>query len=427
MKQNKQNQSRALAEHFFRNEYGKMVSVITRVIGTGNVQTAEDIVQETLLKAVNAWQHNGIPENPQAWLYSTAKNVSLNILKRNKYYSEFKTETQNFKQISEELESLSISEESITDQQLKMMFVCCNPSISENSQICLILKILCGFSISEIANAFFTSNETINKRLVRGRKQMRENEVSFEVPKNINESLPVVLKTIFLLFNEGYHPTQKNEIVRYDLCLEAIRLTEILIYSEIIEKKADCYALVALMYLNASRFNARMNETNAIIEMDKQDRKSWDQNLINKGIQNLNHAISEQHVSIYLILATISANHCVAPSFEKTDWKEILSLYDSLIEIQDTPVARLNRSVALAKVKGNKEAILELEKLEHDTDIDKNYLFHSTLAELHSLENQITKAKNHFKKAISLTKNKQSANLLEKKLIKLVPISKSRL
>lgn len=409
--------SRELTEHFFRNEYGKMVSVITKYIGTENVQTAEDIVQETLLKAVDYWQHNDIPKNPQAWLYTTAKNLTLNILKRKKYQSEFNDQT-----IEQNLEQLEISEELISDGQLKMMFVCCHPKISEKSQICLILKILCGFSISEIANAFFTSNETVNKRLVRGRKQLRTNNVSFELPENLNENLPIVLKTIFLLFNEGYSPTQKNELIRYDLCLEAIRLSEILINSETLEKKSDCFSLLALMYFNSSRFDSRMNETNSIIEMDKQDRKKWNQELINKGIKYLNQAISEKQVSIYLILATISANHCIAPNFKKTNWEEILSLYDSLIELEDTPITRLNRSVALSKVKGNRKAILELKNLEEKTEIDKNHLFHSTLAELYKLENETEKAENSYKKAISLAKNKRDVNLLQKKLIEVVPI-----
>ncbi len=420
---NNKKHSRELTEHFFRNEYGKMVSVITRYLGTENVETAEDIVQETLLKAVDYWQHNGIPKNPQAWLYTTAKNLTLNILKRKKHQIEFKNQVKTIEENSQELEKLQISEEQISDEQLKMMFVCCHPSISENSQITLILKILCGFNISEIANAFFTSKETINKRLVRGRKQLRTNNVSFELPKKPNENLPIVLKTIFLLFNEGYSPTQKNELIRYDLCLEAIRLSEILVKSETIVKKADCYSLLALMYFNASRFDSRMNATNSIIEMDKQDRKNWNQELINKGIHNLNQAISEKHVSIYLILATISANHCIAPSFEKTNWKEILSLYDNLIELEDSPIARLNRSVALSKVKGNRKAILELEKLENETTIDKNHLFHSTLAELYKLENETDKAKERYKKAISLTKNKRDVKLLQKKLIEVVTIS----
>ena len=416
----KEKHSRELTEHFFRNEYGKMVSVITKYIGTENVQTAEDIVQETLLKAVDYWQHNGIPKNPKAWLYTTAKNLTLNILKRKKYQSEFNEQT--IEQNTEQFEKLEISEELISDEQLKMMFVCCHPKISENSQICLILKILCGFSISEIANAFFTTTETINKRLVRGRKQLRTNNVSFGLPKNLNENLPIVLKTIFLLFNEGYSPTQKNELIRYGLCLEAIRLCEILVNSENLEKKSDCFALLALMYFNASRFDSRMNATNSIIEMDKQNRKNWNQELINKGIQNLNHAISEKQVSIYLILATISANHCIAPSFEKTDWEEILSLYDSLIEFEDTPITRLNRIVALSKVKGNRKAISEFENLEKKSEIGKNHLFHSTLAEFYKLENEREKAKDSYKKAISLTKNKRDENFLQKKIIEVVPI-----
>lgn len=417
---NNEKYSRELTEHFFRNEYGKMVSVITKYIGTGNVQTAEDIVQETLLKAVDYWQHNGIPKNPQAWLYTTAKNLTLNILKRKKYQSEFNDQT--IEQNSEQFENLQISEELISDEQLKMMFVCCHPKISENSQICLILKILCGFNISEIANSFFTSTETINKRLVRGRKQLRTNNVSFELPKDINENLPIVLKTIFLLFNEGYSPTQKNELIRYDLCLEAIRLTEILVENEIITQKADCYSLLALMYFNVSRFDSRMNSTNSIIEMDKQNRKNWNQELINKGIQVLNKVTSEKQISVYLILATISANHCIATSFKKTDWKEILSLYDSLLELEDTPIIRLNRSVALSKVKGNEYAILELEKLEKKSKIDNNHLFYLTLAEFYKLENDIEKAKNSYEKAISLTKNERDLKLLQKKLIEVVPI-----
>lgn len=420
MNVNNEKNSRELTEHFFRNEYGKMVSVITKYIGTGNVQTAEDIVQETLLKAVDYWQHHGIPKNPQAWLYTTAKNLTLNFLKRKKHQLEYNDQT--IEQNSEQLEKLEISEELIADEQLKMMFVCCHPKISESSQICLILKILCGFSISEIANAFFTSTDTINKRLVRGRKQLRTNNVSFKLPKKLDEDLPIILKTIFLLFNEGYSPTQKNELIRYDLCLEAIRLTEILVQSDIITKKADCYSLLALMYFNASRFDSRMNTTNSIVEMEKQDRKNWNQELINNGIHNLNQAVNKKQASIYLILATISANHCIAISFEETNWKEILSLYDNLIEIEDTPITRLNRSVALSKVKGNRQAILELEKLRKKSEIDKNHLFHSTLAELYKLENEIEKAKNSYEKAISLTKNERDIKLLQKKLIAIAPI-----
>ncbi|NMH89070.1 RNA polymerase sigma factor [Flavivirga algicola] len=418
---NKKNQedSKTLTEHFFRTEYGKMVSVITKYLGTENIETAEDIVQETLLKAVDYWQHHGIPDHPKAWLYTTAKNLTINILKRRKQHWKFKTIQQNKIQI----ENLEISESLISDEQLKMMFVCCHPSISKKSQITLILKILCGFSISEIASAFFTSNETINKRLVRGRRQLRENYIDFYSPQHINDNLPVVLKIIYLIFNEGYSPTQKNELIRYDLCLESIRLCKILVSSSIIDNKFDCYALLALMYLNASRFNSRMNSANEIVEMDMQDRSRWDQELINSGIYYLNKATEKKQLSEYLILATISANHCIAPSFDKTNWKEILSLYNALIELNKTPVALLNRSIALSKVKGSNSAILELEKLASQTDIAKNHLFHATLSEFYKKENLIQKAIISLREAIKLSKNKRDTALLEKKLKGLVPIS----
>lgn len=417
MKEYTKNDNRELTEHFFRTEYGKMVSVITRYIGTENVETAEDIVQETLLKAVEHWQ-KGIPENPQAWLYKTAKNLTLNILKRKKYQKQYEAiEGSNVKA----LESINFSKESIMDEQLKMMFVCCHPSISENSQITLILKILCGFSISEIANSFFSTNETINKRLVRGRKQLRENNVDFEIPPKINENLNIVLKTIYLLFNEGYFPSQKNESMRYDLCLEAIRLAKILISSPSIQKKSDCNALLALMYLNTSRFKARIDEEGHTVEMEKQDRKNWNQELIQRGVQHLNLATEEEKNSIFLILATISAHHCIAASFEQTNWPEILSLYDGLVELENSPVTRLNRSVALAKVKGNKVAIAELKELEAVSDIGSHYLFHFTLGEFYYRENKRNKAIEQFKKALSLAKNGRDIDLLKKKLLELVP------
>lgn len=417
MKDYTKNNSKELTEHFFRKEYGKMVSVITRFIGTENVETAEDIVQETLLRAVEHWQI-GIPENPQAWLYKTAKNLTLNLLKRKKYQKQY--ETIEVKKVKD-LEKINFSDKLILDEQLKMMFVCCHPSISENSQIALILKILCGFSISEIANSFFSTNETINKRLVRGRKQLRKNKVNFEIPLELNDNLNIVLKTIYLLFNEGYFPSQKNQTVRYDLCLEAVRLAKILVNSTYLQDKADCHALLALMYLNASRFKSRIDKEGLTIEMEKQDRKEWNQELIQRGIQQLNLATKEEKNSIFLILATISANHCIAQSFEQTNWKEILSLYDRLVELEDSPITRLNRSVALAKVKGNKRAIAELKKLESISDIGSHYLFHFTLGEFYNSENKRSMAFEQFKKALSLAQNGRDIDLLKKKLLEVVP------
>lgn len=423
MDENINKETNELTEHFFRNEYGRLVSVVTKYLGLHNVETAEDIVQETLLKAVKYWQHHGTPPNPQAWLYTTAKNLTFNILKKEKFQRQYNHGHDSFDLDGNGQEDIDISEEIISDEQLKMMLVCCDPKLSEHSQITLILKILCGFSISEIASAFFTSSDTINKRLVRARKELREHNVAFETLTNIDESLHVILKTLYLLFNEGYKPSQKNEIIRTDLCFEAMRLTEILIANKEITNKADLYALSALMYLNASRFEARIMNDGSMIELADQDRNKWSQELINKGIGYLSLINEKTEVSTYHVLAGISANHCVAPDFEQTNWKEILALYDQLMVLENTPLVRLNRTVALSKVKGNKAAISELLELESISEIGQNYLFHATLSEFYKMEHDHKKAIKRLEKAISLTKSKADLTQLEKKLKNLVPIS----
>lgn len=222
-------------------------------------------------------------------------------------------------------------------------------------------------------------------------------------------------------------PSQRDDLIRYDLCLEAIRLVKILIESPLIDDKSDCYALLALMYLNASRFDSRTNSTNTIVEMNDQNRKKWNQNLINKGIDCLNQVIKGNRVSIYLILATISANHCIAPSMDKTNWNEILTLYDSLLELNDSPIIKLNRSVALSKVKSNTAAISELESIKSNSNLEQNHLFHSTLGELYKLEHKNDKAIEHFEKAITLAKNQRDIKLLRRKLETIVPNCQTQL
>ena len=403
--------SRELTEHFFRNEYGKIVAVIMNYIGNQNINTAEDIVQETLLKAVEYWQHNGIPEHPTAWLYTTAKNKTLNYLKKNKTHLDFLQSAGNHSIENMEIE---FSEEIINDEQLRIMFCCCQPNISEDTQVSLILKILCGFSITEIANAFLTSTETINKRLVRGRKELKESNLNLKSIEFVNNNLDTLLKTIYLLFNEGYSPTQKEQITNNDLCLEAIRLTTILTNSSIIDNKSNAYALLALMYLNIARFDARIDSDNSVIELENQDRKLWNQEFINQGIYFLNNAIEKSNSSKYLILATISANYCIAKSYAETNWIEILELYNKLVQIENSPLIQLNRTVVLSKVFGNRKAIEKLLILEEKTKIGKNHLFHSTISEFYKNEKMIDKAVDSLKTAIKLTKNKRDIQLLEK-------------
>nr|WP_299069255.1 sigma-70 family RNA polymerase sigma factor [uncultured Allomuricauda sp.] len=416
--------SNELTSHFFRNEYGKLVSVITGYLGNAYVETAEDIVQETLLKATEHWEMKGIPENPKAWLYTTAKNLTLNVLKRKKYQRDYESLANQKPEMDE---TGFFSDELIEDSQLKMMFSCCHPSISENSQIALILKILSGFSISEIANAFFSNEETINKRLVRGRLQLRKIKIDLSQKFDVDKRLEAVLKTIYLLFNEGYFPANKNQVIRFDLCLEAIRLARLLEESTVVGNKTDCSALLALMYFNASRFASRVSDVGEIIDLKEQNRSKWDSKLIQTGMWYLDKITLTKTITKYNILATISANHCIAETYKKTNWAQILSLYDQLIILEDSPITQLNRSVALAEVKGTQVAISTLETLGEESDIDNYFLYHFTLAELYKANKAFAKARFAYNQALHLAKNPRDKELLKKKLDELVLISPSQL
>lgn len=413
MAEDKQEQSEFLVEHFFRNEYGKIVAVISKYV---TIETAEDIVQETLLAAVEYWQHKGIPANPHAWLYTTAKNKALNILRSQSYERAYQANIQR-----KELDTIEFSEEQISDEQLRVMTECCHPSISEETQITLILKILCGFSIAEIASAFCTKNETINKRLVRGRAKLKKNGFNRENPIDIQDHQEVLLKTIYLLFNEGYFPAKKDQALRKDFCLEAIRLATILVSNKTIKNQEHTHALLALMCLNCSRFEARTGKSGEIIEMELQDRTYWNQALINKGLFHLGEAQKNQAISKYLILAGISANHSISQKYERTNWTAILSLYDALLQLENSAIVRLNRLVALSKVQGPHLAITELLNIQNE--LSTNHLFYSSLASLYTETKEYLRAKESYKKAISLAVNQRDKQFLTKKLQLLVPIS----
>ncbi len=422
MKEQKNTYTSSLAEHFFRNEYGKMVVVISRYLGINQIETAEDIVQETLLKAVENWQQNGMPPNPEGWLYTTAKNITLNILKRDKNFQKILTKERNIDFKTEE--NLNFSDNYISDEQLRMMLSCCHPNIPENTQIALILKILCGFSIKEIANAYQTSTETINKRLVRGRKLLRDNHVGLQANVNINKQLPIILKTIYLIFNEGYSPHFKNDIIQFDLCLEAVRICEIIINNPHIFDKTESHALAALMYFNTSRFKARFNKDNEIIDLKHQERNLWDQRLIQRGIHYLNLIMNgnKETISKYFILASISMHHCLATHYSKTNWNEILMLYDILLNIENSATVKLNRAVIICEVQGIEAGIESLKPLENEINKANTYLFHATYTDFLVRKNDLESARVHFKKAIKTCKNKRDLNFLEKKFSNLVPI-----
>ncbi|HEV8284955.1 MAG TPA: sigma-70 family RNA polymerase sigma factor [Chitinophagaceae bacterium] len=413
-----------LVDDLFRRETGKMIAVLTRIFGSENVELAEDTVQDALIEAINHWTYKGIPENPTAWLFKVAKNKALNILNREKYKKQHVSDVAHYLQsewTADPALNYLFSDQEILDDQLRMMFTCCHPSISSDSQIALTLKTLCGFSIPEIAKAFITAEENINKRLVRARQKIRENKIPFEVPqaKDLEKKLNTVLETIYLLFNEGYSASKGNDLIRYELCEEAIRLAEIIETHPAIQDKSNVYSLLSLMQLNASRFKSRQDNEGNILTMAEQDRSLWDYSLIEKGILNLHKSTVSNHVSVYHILAAISGCHCTASDFDSTDWQTILLLYDQLLQLDPSPLVLLNRSVVLSKVKGPQFALEELKRINTNPSLKSYYLFYSTEAEFYINMEEYDKAISSLKRAIELSHLKAEKSLLQKKLDRL--------
>lgn len=400
-----------LIPHLFRTEYRKITAVLCKLFGIENIGIAEDIASDTFLLASETWSFKGLPENPTAWLYVVAKNKAKDYLKRNTLFTQkIAKKVAYLSDKTEEIE-IDLSDKNIFDSQLQMMFAICHPAISTEAQIGLSLRILCGFGIEEIADAFLTNKETINKRLHRAKEKLRIENVQIEFPDSaeINQRLETVATTLYLLFNEGYYSSNQDKNIRKELCFEAMRLTYLLVENEP-TNLPFINALLSLMCFHASRFDARINENGEIILYEKQDEKLWNQELIHKGEYFLNCAAKGTKISKYHIEASIAFWHTIKESTEEK-WSKILQLYNQLLVIEYSPIAALNRTYALSKVKGNVVAISEAEKLK----LENNHFYHSMLGELY-IEINNEKAKQHFKTAMTLAKSAADKTLIANKI-----------
>jgi RNA polymerase sigma factor (sigma-70 family) len=394
-----------------------MVSVLTRIFGLNDMELAEDVVQETMFKALQEWPFHGVPQNPSAWLYKVARNKAIDTLRRQK---KLVYQTDNVagmalveKGISGKIDDLFLDHE-IKDSQLRMIFACCSPEINSESQIALTLKTLCGFSIKEIARAFVTNEETINKRLVRAKQKLREAGVSMEVPtgKNLKSRLNSVLKTVYLLFNEGYNASAGDLMIRKDVCLEAMRLG-ILLSEQEATNTLETKSILALMCFHAARFDSRIDSQGAIVLLKDQDRSLWEQELLRKGYDYLNEASEGFVDNEYYIEACIMAVHCSSASYERTDWPVILQLYESLQAIKDTPVVRLNKAIVMSQIDG---ASLAINYILDQVEMKNYYLYHAVLGELYIQNRESKKAKEQLEFALKLTDSKLEKELIERKM-----------
>ena len=400
-----------LIPHLFRTEYRKIVAVLCRRFGFDQIEMAEDIASETFLTATQTWGTTGIPPNPPAWLYNVAKNKAKNYLQRSSTFNS-KVAPEIVNTIPDFYETeIDLSPENINDSQLQMMFAICNPVISTEAQVGLSLRILCGFGVQEIADAFLTNKETINKRLYRAKEKLRALKVKIKLPESseIDGRLAPVLTTIYLLFNEGYYSISQDKTLRKELCLEAMRLCTMLIENQN-TNKPDVNALLSLMCFHASRFEARFNKNGEHILYEKQDTSLWNTDLISKGGYFLSCAASGNQLSKYHIEAEI-AYWSTWQADTKVKWESVLQLYNLLLQIEYSPIAALNRTYALSKANGKEEAIIEAEKLE----LTDSHFYFALLGELYTdLDN--LKAKGNFEKAFLLAKSEGDKLSIKKKM-----------
>jgi len=398
-----------LIPQLFKTEYRKIISVLCKLFGIVHIEIAEDITNDTFLLATETWGLKGIPKYPKAWLYAVAKNKTKDYFKRNKIFTEKISFELKHSQVDLEEIDIDLSDKNINDSQLQMLFVICNPILSKETQIGLALRILCGFGIAEIAEAFLTNKETINKRLYRGKEKLRLEKIEIEFLDGINKEkrLGAVLTTIYLLFNEGYYSSTRNIKLRKELCIEAMRLNYLLL-----ENKNTCRpevsALMSLMCFHSSRFNAREENDGKIILYNEQNKDDWDKELIEKGEYYLNLSAKENQITKYHLEAGIAFWHTrINDSKEK--WESILQLYNLLLQIEYSPIIALNRTYALSKARSKQMAINETLKI----NLNNNHLYHSLLATLYKNIDSKEEVK-HLKSVLKIAKTEN-----EKKLIRI--------
>jgi RNA polymerase sigma factor (sigma-70 family) len=399
--------------HLFRTEYRKIVSVIAKRFGFEHLEIAEDIASDTFLTASQSWGLNGPPENPTAWLYNVSANKAKNHLQRlNLFEHKITPEIEQANDLASY--ELDMSPQNIIDSQLQMMFAVCHPCITTEAQIGLSLRILCGFGIVEIADAFLTNKEVINKRLYRAKEKLREENIKIEFPGDgeIEERLDTVLTTIYLLFNEGYYSISQNKTVRKELCLEAMRLCTMLVENRS-TNKPQVNALMSLMCFHASRFDARMDKNGHLVLYEEQDVNLWNADLISKGGYFLHAATSGNRVSKYHLEAGI-AYWNTRKEDSKEKWENILQLYNRLLQTEYSPIAALNRTYALAKANSRQQAIVEAEKL----DLKDNHFYFLLLGELYTTVDKI-KARENLAKAYSLAKTESDKQAIQRKIDRL--------
>jgi RNA polymerase sigma-70 factor (ECF subfamily) len=407
-------------DHLFRREAGRMVAALTRVFGVHNLALAEDVVQDAFCRALEVWKFRGMPENPSAWLMATAKNRALDVLRRQRTARTFAPELGRLLEsewtLAPMVEEL-FAANAIKDDQLRMMFSCCQPRLPEEAQVALVLNILCGFSVDEIAGAFVSTHAAIEKRITRAKKVLATSKRLFDVAAGAEFSarLPAVQRALYLLFNEGYHGASAETAVRVELCREAMRLTAMLLEHPLGTTPVT-YSLAALMCLHAARLPGRVDASGNLSSLLEQDRSQWDQELVAEGLKLLELSAMGSELTEYHVQAAIASIHARALRTEDTNWQAIVSLYDTLMTIRPSPIVALNRAIAVAQNEGPERGLEEIRSI---TDRDRlaAYPFYpAALGELEFRRGRHATAREHFRAALALARNPMERRFLDQRV-----------
>lgn len=412
----------ALVDHLFRQHAGRMLATLTRLLGSRNLALAEEVVQEALITALQQWPFSGVPENPSAWLVQVAKNRALDRLRRDRSFDEKERDVAS---VFESRASTALGPQAagmalvrpFEDDELCMMFMACHPEIPRESRVALTLKTVGGFSVPEIAQAFLAQESAIAQRLVRVKRFIRDRDIPLDLPvaSEMPSRLESVLEVLYLMFNEGYAAHSGESLVRHDLVHEAIRLTRMLAHGAA-TALPETHALLALMFLQAARIPARANEAGDLFVLEEQNRDAWDRRLIAEGLRHLDASARGNRVTAYHLQAGIAAAHAVAPTYAATNWTEIVSLYDALLDLEPSPIVALNRAIAVSRDQGAEAGLRALDALRDDPTLSRYVLFHATLGELSREIGDARRAEQHFRAALELPSSDPARRFLERKL-----------
>ena len=397
-----------------------MVAVLTRIFGMHNLALAEDVVQDAFCRALEVWAFRGVPENPSAWLMTAAKHRALDVLRREKTARTCEPELSKWLQsewtLASEVEEM-FTHDAIKDDQLRMMFSCCHPQLAEEAQVMLMLHILCGFGIGEVASAFVTSYTAVEKRIPRAKKVLAGSKRLFDTraSSEFSARLPAVHRALYLLFNEGYHGASAESAVRAELCQEAMRLAALLLQHPLGATPAS-YALSALMCLDKARLPARLDAEGKLNPLSDQDRSLWDQALVGEGLQLLELSAKGPDLTEYHLEAAIAAVHATAPSIQQTDWEKIVPLYDTLMSIRPSPIVALNRAIAIGQREGPERGLEALRAITDSERLSNYPFYHAAFGESELQSDRPAKAREHFSVALRLSRNPMERQFFEQRL-----------